>query len=456
MGEDRELLWKCELERRLCSKRISVFGLGYVGSVSAACLSRDGHDVIGVDLNQAKVDLIQQGRSPIVEPGLSELIAAGRAQGTLQAWTCAKNAVLETDISFVCVGTPSHADGSLNLSQVKRTCEDIGDALRVKQGFHIVVVRSTMLPGTMRAIVVPTLEKVSGKRAGIEFGVCINPEFLREATAIFDYDNPPKIVIGANDDRTANIVATLFEHLPAAIIKATVEIAEMAKYTDNLWHAIKVDFGNEIGAICKVAGIDSHQVMDIFLQDTKLNLSPCYLRPGFAFGGSCLPKDVRALSLYAKKMQLELPLLNSVIASNQAHIIRALQLIEAHGHREVGVLGISFKANTDDLRESPMITVVGRLLECGYDVSVFDPNVNHATIHGGNRDYILKVIPHIFDLLTTDVDGLLERSRTLVVGNQDITFKQILKNIKPHHAVVDLVRLAHHSVGMPSYSGLCW
>src|SRR5262249_31474114 len=436
--------------------RISVFGLGYVGSVTAACLSRDGHDVIGVDLNQAKVDLIQRGRSPVVEPGLPELIAAGRAKGNLQARTCARSAVLETDISFICVGTPSHTDGSLNLSYVDRTCEQIGAALRAKQGFHIVVVRSTMLPGTMRTIVVPTLEKVSGRRACLDFGVCINPEFLREATAIFDYDNPPKIVIGANDDRTADTVARLFEHLPAAMIKAPVEVAEMVKYTDNVWHAIKVDFGNEIGAICKVAGIDSHQVMDIFLQDTKLNLSPYYLRPGFAFGGSCLPKDVRALSHYAKKMQLELPLLSNVITSNEAHITRSLQLIEPQGHREVGVLGISFKANTDDLRESPMISVIERLLKCDYDVSVFDPNVNHATIHGGNKDYIAKVLPHIFDLLTTDVDGLLARSRTLVVGNEDISFKRVLSNVKPHHAVVDLVRLAHPHDDIPSYPGLCW
>lgn len=420
---------------------ISILGLGYVGSVSAACLARDGHHVFGVDTHGGKVDLVSRGVSPIVEPGLDELIRSGAASGRLSATTDAKEAVQNSSMSIVCVGTPSKRDGSLETKYVRNVCFEIGDALRSKREFHVVVIRSTMLPGTMRQVVIPELERASGKHAGVDFGICINPEFLRESTAVFDYDHPPKIVIGSSDAATADLVASVFEHLPAPIIKTRIEIAEAVKYTDNAWHAVKVDFANEIGTLCGSVGVDGSEVMDIFLQDTKLNISPYYLRPGFAFGGSCLPKDVRALTYLARTRSVRLPLLESVLPSNEEQIRRSLELIEDQGHRNVGVLGISFKAKTDDLRESPALRVVEQLHGRGYSVLIFDPTVSQSVLTGANKEYMMEHLPHIYEMLTDDHRRVLKHAQTLVIGNRDEQYRSILEDAGPHHRIVDLVGL---------------
>jgi GDP-mannose 6-dehydrogenase len=421
--------------------RISIFGLGYVGSVAAACLSRDGNDVIGVDADTVKVDLINQGASPIVEPGLRELIAAGRQSGRLRATCDPAFAVYNSDLTFVCVGTPSRANGSLNLDYVSRACEQIGEALTGKSGFHVVVARSTMLPGTVRSVVIPALERGSGKRAGTGFGVCVNPEFLREGTAIYDFDNPPKTVIGVTDEKSAETLRGLYACLKAPLVTTPVEVAEVVKYADNVWHAVKVVFANEIGAICNKAGVDGQAVMDVFCQDRKLNISPAYLRPGPAFGGSCLPKDVRALSHFARSNDVETPMLNSLLAANDRQLERALAAIERRGNKRIGVLGISFKAGTDDLRESPMVKIVETLHGRGYDVRVYDPYVSIASIRGANRQYILNVIPHIRKMITEDLGEFIDHARTVVVGNRSPLFRGVLKKIDADRSVVDLVDL---------------
>jgi GDP-mannose 6-dehydrogenase len=421
--------------------QISIFGLGYVGSVAAACLARDGHHVIGVDADPVKVDLINQGVSPIVEPDLRELICAGRENGKLEASTDPDYAVRNSEITFFCVGTPSRDNGSLDLDYVKRVCEQIGESIGRKTDFHLVVARRTMLPGTVRSLVIPTLERTSGKQAGRDFGVCVNPEFLREGTAIYDFDNPPKTVIGATDDRSAEILKRLCAHLKAPLVVTPVEVAEAVKYTDNCWHAVKVVFGNEIGAICNSVGVDAQAVMDVFCQDRKLNISPAYLKPGIAFGGSCLPKDVRAMSYFARSHDVDVPMLNSVLAANEKQIERMLHLIESKQQRKVGVLGISFKAGTDDLRESPVVRIVEALHGKGYEVMVYDPFVSVASVRGANRNYILKVIPHIRKMLTEDFQEFLDHSQTVVVGNRSLLFRGLMKKIPSDRTVVDLVNL---------------
>ena len=421
--------------------RISIFGLGYVGSVSAACLARNGHTLIGIDADRTKVDLINQGASPIIEPGLRELLSELSKSGRLRATTDVEDAVLNTDVSFICVGTPSRDNGSLNLDYVKRVCEQIGKALAEKSAFHVVVARSTMLPGTVRSLVIPTLEKAAGKPVGSTYGVCVNPEFLREGTAIFDYDNPPKTVIGATDDASMEIVKSIYDHLPAPLVETLIEVAEAVKYTDNAWHAVKVNFANEIGAICDSVGVDGQAVMDVFCKDQKLNISTAYLRPGLAFGGSCLPKDVRALTHLARSMDVDVPMLSNVLAANERQIERALKRVEAHKHKRIGMLGLSFKAGTDDLRESPIVRMVEHLHGKGYDIRIFDPYVSIAAVKGANREYILNMIPHIHKMLTTDFEEFLGHSQTIVIGNQSPLFRGLLKKTGKGRNIVDLVNL---------------
>jgi GDP-mannose 6-dehydrogenase len=435
--------------------RISVFGLGYVGAVSAACLARDGHDVIGVDPNPTKLDLINAGRSPIVEKGLEELMSSAVAAGRLKAIADAAAAVHATELSLVCVGTPSETNGSLNLRFVRAVCEEIGHCLRTKGAYHTVVMRSTILPGTMRGVVIPALEISSGLKAGHDFGVCNNPEFLREGTAIHDYDNPPKTVIGTVDERSGELLAGLYARLPAPLIRTGVETAEMVKYVDNVWHALKVSFANEIGSICKRVDIDSHAVMDIFCQDRKLNISPHYLKPGFAFGGSCLPKDVSALVYEAGRLDLDLPLLESIMESNRLHIDRALDLIMSHGRKRIGILGLSFKAGTDDLRHSPMVDVAERLIGKGYEVRLFDRNVALSRLIGANREYILTHIPHIARLMVDSIEEIREFGEVFVVGNGSDEFATLLRKLGPGQQVIDLVRLP--DVATPAgYQGIAW
>lgn len=434
---------------------ISIFGLGYVGAVSAGCLASDGHRVIGVDPNQTKVDLINRGVSPIIESDIGEMIASAVAGGRLSATTSVQDAVSATDISLICVGTPSQLNGNLDLSFVRRVCEEIGAAIANKRVFHVVVARSTMLPGSMRNIVIPTLEQASGLKAGTDFGICNNPEFLREGTAVHDYYHPPKTVIGESDARAGQLLVDLYAAMDAPLIRTDVETAEMVKYADNSWHAVKVAFANEIGNLSKAVGIDGHKVMAIFCQDTKLNLSPYYMKPGFAFGGSCLPKDVRALTYKARSLDIETPLLNAVLPSNQRQVERAIEMVTGKGHRKVGVLGFAFKAGTDDLRESPMVDVIEALIGKGYELKLYDKNVNLAALTGANRDFILNHIPHISRLMVGSVQEVLDFAQTLVIGNGAPEFRAALTALRQGQVVVDYVRITE-ATSSAEYDGICW
>ena len=435
--------------------RISIFGLGYVGAVSAACLARDGHVVIGVDTNPAKVEAINAAKSPIVEAEVPEMIAAAVGAGKLSATLDAQAAVLETDISLICVGTPSRRDGSLDVDAVERVCGEIGKALAGKDR-HIVTVRSTMLPGTVAGTVIPALERGSGKKVGADMAVCINPEFLREGTAVFDFYNPPKTVVGGHDPEAVDTVLQLYKGLDAPVVATSFEVAEMVKYTDNCWHAVKVAFANEIGNICQAVGVDSREVADIFLKDTKLNVSAAYLRPGFAFGGSCLPKDLRALSYKGRSLALDLPLLNSVLPSNRVQVDRAVDAVMACGSKKVAFLGISFKEGTDDMRESPQVEVVERLIGKGYDLRIFDSNVRLSELKGVNRQYILDTVPHIASLMTDDLDEALSHADVVVVGNKAPEFSVVPGKLRETQIMVDMAGLAGGDKLGDRYKGINW
>lgn len=436
--------------------RISIFGLGYVGAVSAGCLAHAGHQVIGVDTQETKLRLINAGQAPLVEQSLGELIDEAVRAGRLRATANAEQAVHETDMSLICVGTPSQLNGSLDLSYVRKVCEQIGAALRHKPDWHLVVVRSTMLPGSMRGTVIPALESTSGGTAGRDFGVCINPEFLREGTAVHDFHHPPKTVIGEFDRRSGDRLLELYRDIDAPLVRTDIETSELVKYADNVWHALKVCFANEIGSISKALGLDGHRVMDIFCQDTKLNLSPYYLKPGFAFGGSCLPKDVRALTYKAKSLDVEVPVLNAIMPSNALQVERALKMVQAKGGKRVGVLGFSFKAGTDDLRESPVVELIERLLGKGYELKLYDRNVNLAGLVGANRDYILNQIPHISKLMARGMDEVLAHADTIVIGNGDPEFAVAAETMRDGQVVVDLVRITDTLRDARTYDGIAW
>jgi GDP-mannose 6-dehydrogenase len=436
--------------------KISVLGLGYVGAVSAGCLSHDGHEVIGVDPERTKVDLINSGRSPIIEKDIGGIIAEQVAAGRLRASTDVGSAVRHTDLVLVCVGTPSQPNGGIDLKYIRRVCEQIGTTLKHHDGAPVIVMRSTMLPGTMRDVVIPILEKNSGKRAGEEFGVCINPEFLREGTAVHDYFHPPKTVIGEMNRASGDLLATLYSKMPGPMIRTDIQTAEMVKYADNVWHALKVGFANEIGNICKAVEVDAHRVMEIFCEDRKLNLSPYYLKPGFAFGGSCLPKDVRALLYKAKSLDVSVPILSAILPSNEQQITRGVQAVIEKGNKQVGILGFSFKAGTDDLRESPMVELVERLLGKGYDLKIYDRNVSLAAIHGANRDFILNRIPHISRLMVDSIDEVLGHGRTLVIGNAAPEFADVPKRVADGQTIIDFVRVCDSRTVLGVYEGLCW
>jgi len=430
--------------------------MGYVGTVSAGCLAQDGHEVIGVDPVRTKVDLINSGQSPIIEVDIGEIIAAMVKSGRLRATSDQDQAIRESELSFVCVGTPSQANGNLDLTYIRRVCELIGEALKNKPTRHTVVIRSTILPGTMRQIVIPVLEEYSGKKAGVDFGVCNNPEFLREGSAVKDFNAPPKTVIGEVDSASGDLLSSLYAKLSAPLIRTDIETAEMVKYVDNSWHALKIGFANEIGNLCKSFSIDAHQVMKIFCQDKKLNISAAYLTPGFAFGGSCLPKDLRALAYKAKMHDLDLPIMTSILPSNELQVAKGLQLITEKGHRKIGVLGFSFKAGTDDLRESPMIEVIERLIGKGYDLRIFDKNVNLAKLVGANRDYILNRIPHISRLMVNGIDPVLDHAETVVIGNKDPDFQSVPERLHNGQRLVDFVRIRNNRSENGKYDGICW
>jgi GDP-mannose 6-dehydrogenase len=437
--------------------RVSVFGLGYVGSVSAASFAADGHDVIGVDVNRDKVQAINAGRSPIVEPGLDALLKQGTDDRRLRATTDTGVAVQETDLSLICVGTPSRKNGSLDLSYLERVCSQIGEALRDKDPYHVVVVRSTVLPGTTHDVVIPALERGSGKKYGVGFGVAVNPEFLREGTALKDFRQPPLTLVGHNHAADAVPAKALYDGIDAPLFSTSIRVAETIKYTSNAWHAVKVVFANEIGNLCKRVGVDSHEVMDIFCQDEKLNLSPYYLKPGFAFGGSCLPKDIRALQYRAREVDLEMPLLNSVLGSNRLQVEHAIDRILETGRKKIGLLGFSFKAGTDDLRESPLVILAEALLGKGCELRIYDRNVSLARLVGANKQYIEEQIPHLSRHLCSAIDEVIDGSDVIVVGNAAPEFSEAVTRCRPDQMVLDLVRLPlDFSRIRAKYDGICW
>src|SRR3989441_1387842 len=440
------------------SKSISVFGLGYVGMVTAVCLAHKGRNVVGVDLSPAKIEALKSGRSPVVEPRISELVAECSKACRLHATSDAASAVRKTDISFLCVGTPSLHNGKLDLGHIKQVCRQIGEALREKDSFHLVVLRSTVLPGTAESIVVPTLEKSSRKRMGQDFGVCVNPEFMREGTAVADFLEPAITIIGAADPAHSVMLRQLYAWVPGRVFETSFRSAEMVKYVCNTWHAVKVAFANEVGTLAKGLGVDAEAVVEIFTADNRLNISPAYLKPGFAFGGSCLPKDVRAMNYRAKELDLKLPLFEAILPSNELHLQRAVEMVLNTGKKKIAMLGLSFKAATDDLRESPQVQLVKRLLGEGRQIQIWDDNVSLGRLIGSNRQYIEDVIPHIGSLLSSNLEQVLENAEVVIVGTRGIDRDALRASLKPQQIAIDLVnleksrRLNEHAF----YKGICW
>ncbi|WP_371656623.1 MULTISPECIES: nucleotide sugar dehydrogenase [unclassified Streptomyces] len=443
--------------------RVSVFGLGYVGCVSAACLASMGHEVIGVDVNQVKVDLVNDGKAPVVEERIGELTAEVVRSGALRATADVREAIMGSEVSLVCVGTPSEPNGSLCTTYLERVTEQIGAALtdpHKRSGRHTVVFRSTMLPGTCLNLLVPILEKSVGGTAGVDWvdvGVAVNPEFLREGTSVRDFFDPPKTVIGELDPASGDAVMALYDGLPGEVFRVPVPTAEAIKYADNAFHGLKIGFANELGAVCQALGVDSHQVIDVFLADRKLNISPAYLRPGFAFGGSCLPKDLRSLVHAAQRADVSVPILAHVLPSNSDHLQRAVDLVERTGRRRVGLFGLSFKPGTDDLRESPLVELAERLFGKGYDLRIYDANVSLSRLIGANREYIESRLPHLAQLLADSVDEVLEHAEVCLVGTRDPAVLSAL----PHGdgpVIVDLIHLpdAETRRAEPGYVGLAW
>ncbi|HLZ39516.1 MAG TPA: UDP-glucose/GDP-mannose dehydrogenase family protein [Candidatus Sulfotelmatobacter sp.] len=437
---------------------VSIFGLGYVGSVSAACFASMGHKVVGVDVSAAKVEMVNSGRSPIQEAGMNDMVAEQRAAGRLKATTDASLAVGESDLSFVCVGTPSLRSGKLDLSHVEHVMAEIGSALRQKKTHHTVVLRSTVLPGTTTSVVIPILESTSGKRANTDFAICYNPEFMRESSAVSDFFNPPYTVFGASHPDHLVCLKELYKGVPGRVFEVDLPVAEMVKYVSNLYHAIKVGFANEIGTLCQCFGLDTSAVTEIFTSDNKLNISSAYLKPGFAFGGSCLPKDLRAMTHRAKELDLSLPLLESIIPSNSEHIGRAVDGILQTGKKKISMLGLSFKAGTDDLRESPQVQLIKRLLGEGCQVRIWDEDVSIGRLAGSNRQYIEEVIPHIGSLLSTDFEAVVRSGEIVVIGTKLRDPQALERCLSSQQVVFDLVYLdrAKRPQGAASYQGICW
>lgn len=435
--------------------RVAIFGLGYVGSVTAGCLARNGHQVIGVDIAESKLDAIRNGRAPLGEKGLDELIEQAVSAGNLTVTSDASEAISNSDLSLVCVGTPSLDNGALTTDHLERVCQQIGKALAQCEPNHVVCIRSTMLPGTLNALIKPTLETASGLVADRDFHVAVNPEFLREGSAISDFDHPPKVVIGTNSRYAGNVIREINHGIDAPVFEITAEVAELVKCVDNAWHATKITFGNEVGQLCRIANVDSHALIDVFLADTQLNISPAYLRPGFAFGGSCLPKDLRALNYFARHADTDLPVLQKVLQSNTLQIERAAQRILSEGRRKVGMFGLSFKVGTDDLRESPLVRLAEILIGKGCELRIYDPHFDPSVAMGANKDYIENRIPHVGRLLVNDPGQLLYKVDVLVIGHNSTEAEEWSKTIPADVEILDLVRLTGISE-RPNGSGLYW
>lgn len=437
--------------------KISIFGLGYVGAVSVACLSRDGHDVIGVDIDSTKLDLIRAGKTPVVEEGMVDLMARVAASGKVSVTTDARQAVLDSEISLVCVGTPSAPNGSQDQGAILRLAEEMGQAIRDKHEPHVVVFRSTLVPGTVEDVLRPIIEQKSGKVDGKDFFLCFQPEFLREGSSIRDYDKPPFTVVGANHAYPVERLRDLFGHLPCKFIETSVRSAEMMKYCCNNFHALKITFANETARLCGALGVDPFEVMDIVCQDTQLNISRAYLKPGFAFGGSCLPKDLRATTYLAKIHDIELPMLGGIMSSNRNHIDLAIHKLLATGKRKIGFIGLSFKTGTDDLRESPLVTLAEQLIGKGMQLSIYDPEVHLSRLLGANRRYIELHLPHIGQLLHPELDKVIDDSEVLVLGlaGQEIV-DALVASSRPDQLLLDLVNLPKGSPIAAQVEGLCW
>jgi len=440
------------------SLSISLFGLGYVGSVSAACFAQMGNKVVGVDVNRDKVAMLGSGKSPIVEARVGALIAEAHAAGRLLATTDAKDAILQTDISFICVGTPSLRSGKLDLSHIEHVSREIGAALREKNAPHTVVLRSTVLPGTTESVMIPILESASGKKAGVNFNVIYNPEFMREGSAVADFLQPPYTILGSRSPQDVTLVRELYRDIPGTRYETTIAVAEMVKYVSNLFHAVKVGFANEIGTLCKYLGVDTQAVTQIFTSDTKLNISPAYLSPGFAFGGSCLPKDLRAITYKAKELDLELPVLQALIPSNAEHIDRAIEAVLRTKKKKICLLGLSFKAGTDDLRESPQVQLIKRLIGEGCHISIWDPDVSLGRLTGSNRQYIEEVIPHIGSLLSSDLETVIKDAEVVIIGTRSADQAQLSAFLRGGQIVIDLINLdaMRRPKSAAAYEGICW
>ena len=440
------------------SLSVSIFGLGYVGSVSAACFASMGHKIIGVDVSRAKVEMLDSGRTPIIEARMSELVAEANKACRLHATTDATEAVLNSEVSFVCVGTPSLKNGKLDLSHIESVAKEIGAVIRQKKTPHVFVLRSTVLPGTTETVVLPILERESGKKCGQDFTVCYNPEFMREGSAVADFLNPPYTILGASDTNHLAPLRELYKSTPGTLYETTIPVAEMVKYFSNCYHALKVGFANEMGTMCKHLGVDAQAVTKIFTSDTKLNISPAYLSPGFAFGGSCLPKDLRAITYKAKELDLKLPLLESLMPSNAEHIDRAVDMVMSTGKKKIAQLGLSFKAGTDDLRESPQVQLIKRLMGEGLEVRVWDEDVSLGRLAGANRQYIEQVIPHIGSVLSADLEVVLRSAEVVILGNKSANKEQLARFLRPEQIVIDLIHLdrTKRPEGAKTYEGICW
>lgn len=437
--------------------RISVFGLGYVGAVSLACLARDGHAVTGVDIDHHKLELLRRGQAPIVETGIQELTRKVVNGASVRVTDSVREAVASTDLSFVCVGTPAAANGNQDLTAIIRIAEEIGRALPEKHSRHVIVIRSTVKPGTIEGVVQPAIEAASGLEAGRDFSLCFQPEFLREGTSIEDYDHPPLTVVGATDDYAVSMLRSLFGHLPCEFVHTSIRTAEMLKYACNAFHALKVTFANEIGRISQAIGVDAHEIMKLVCMDRRLNISPAYLRPGFAFGGSCLPKDLKALLYLAKTHDVEAPMLANVLGSNAAHIEHAISHVLAAGKRSVGLIGLSFKSGTDDLRESPLVILAERFIGKGLNVCVYDPHVEIARLIGSNRRFIEESIPHIASLMSDDLAKIVAGSEVLIVAIKEPAVTEALKtHTRADQLVLDLVGLPVRDGIKARYQGVCW
>ncbi|HEV8329834.1 MAG TPA: nucleotide sugar dehydrogenase [Steroidobacteraceae bacterium] len=438
-------------------RKISIFGLGYVGAVSLACLARDGHEITGVDIDPAKLEMLRRGQAPIVETGIQELTRSVMRSGRVTVTDSVRDAILSTDVSFICVGTPARANGSQNLEAIARIAEQIGAVLAEKTTRHTIVVRSTVKPGTVEDVIQPALQAASGRKVGVDFSLCFQPEFLREGTSIHDYDHPPLSIVGASDPHGVAMLRGIFGHLPCEFRETSIRTAEMLKYACNVFHALKVTFANEMGRICQAASVDPHEVMQLLCMDRQLNISPAYLRPGFAFGGSCLPKDLKALVYLAKSSDVEVPMLASIMASNAAHIEHAIEQVLASGQRRVGMIGLSFKSGTDDLRESPLVIMAERFIGKGLQLSIYDPQVNVARLLGANRRFIEESIPHIASVMTGDVERLVREADVLVVATRTPEVLAALRaHTRPEQLLLDVALLPDREAHQARYRGVCW